>query len=49
MRDIPPGVEAPNLTEALAAQPVDTKRADRAFELGLDTLLSHMLRRGSPG
>jgi AcrR family transcriptional regulator len=46
MWDVPPGVEAPNLTEALAAQPADTKRADRAFELGLDTLLSLMLRRG---
>jgi AcrR family transcriptional regulator len=49
MWDVPPGVEAPNLTEALAAQPAGTKRADRAFELGLDTLLGLMLRRGAPG
>jgi AcrR family transcriptional regulator len=47
MWDVPPGVEAPNLTAALAAQPADTKRADRAFELGLDTLLSLMLRRAA--
>jgi AcrR family transcriptional regulator len=49
MWDIPPGVEAPNLTEALEAQPVGTKRADRAFDLGLDTMLSLMQRRGAPG
>ena len=49
MWDIPDGVEAPNLTEALAAQPVGTKRADRAFDLGLDTMLDLMLRRGAPG
>jgi AcrR family transcriptional regulator len=49
MWDIPPGVEAPNLTEALEAQPVGTKRADRAFDLGLDTMLSLMLRRDAPG
>lgn len=49
MWDIPPGVEAPNLTEALAAQPIGVNRADHAFDLGLDTMLSLMLRRGAPG
>jgi AcrR family transcriptional regulator len=49
MWDIPPGVEAPTLTEALAAQPIGVKRADRAFDLGLDTMLSLMLRRGAAG
>ena len=44
MWDIPPGVEAPFLNEALAAQPEGTRRADRAFELGLDTMLGLMLR-----
>jgi AcrR family transcriptional regulator len=49
MWDIPPGVEAPTLTEALAAQPIGVKRADRAFDLGLDTMLSLMLRRDADG
>jgi hypothetical protein len=49
MWDIPDGVEAPHLTEALAAQPAGTRRADRAFELGLDTMLSLMLRHGTAG
>jgi AcrR family transcriptional regulator len=49
MWDIPDGVEAPSLTEALAAQPAGAKRADRAFDLGLDTMLGLMLRRGAPG
>jgi AcrR family transcriptional regulator len=44
MWDVPPGVEAPFLNEALAAQPEGTRRADRAFELGLDTMLGLMLR-----
>ena len=49
MWDIPPGAEAPHLTQALAAQPAGTGRADRAFDLGLDTMLTLMLRHGSPG
>jgi AcrR family transcriptional regulator len=49
MWDIPPGVEAPRLTEALAAQPAGTGRADRAFDLGLDTMLGLILKRGSTG
>jgi AcrR family transcriptional regulator len=48
MWDIPPGVEAPCLTEALAAQPDGAGRADRAFELGLDIMLGLMLRPGAP-
>ena len=48
MWDIPPGVDAPCLAEAPAAQPAGAGRADRAFELGLDTMLSLMLRR-APG
>jgi AcrR family transcriptional regulator len=46
MWDIPEGVEAPHLTEVLAAQPAGTRRADRAFDLGLDTMLGLMLRAG---
>ena len=46
---IPPGVEAPHLAEALAAQPAGTGRADRAFELGLDTMLGLILERGATG
>jgi AcrR family transcriptional regulator len=49
MWDIPPGVEAPHLTEALAAQPAGTGRADRAFDLGLDTMLGLILERGATG
>ena len=48
-RGIPDGVEAPSLTEALAAQPAGAKRADRAFDPGLDTMLGLMLRRRAPG
>jgi hypothetical protein len=49
MWDIPPGVEAPHLTEALAAQPAGTRRADLAFDLGLDTMLGLILERGATG
>lgn len=49
MWEIPEGVEAPHLSEALAAQPAGIRRADRAFELGLDILLGLMIRRGTPG
>lgn len=49
MWDIPAGTDAPRLTEALAAQPAGTGRADRAFELGLDTMLGLMLRPGGRG
>jgi len=49
MWDIPPGVEAPHLTRVLAAQPAGIRRADRAFELGLDRMLDLMLRHGTAG
>ena len=49
MWDIPPGVEAPHLAEALGAQPACIRRADRAFDLGLDTMLGLILERGATG
>ncbi|MEV0087167.1 TetR/AcrR family transcriptional regulator C-terminal domain-containing protein [Saccharopolyspora sp. NPDC050642] len=39
MWEIPEGVEAPNLAAALAAQETSTDRAERAFEVGMATLL----------
>ncbi|MFI0468611.1 TetR/AcrR family transcriptional regulator [Saccharopolyspora sp. 5N102] len=39
MWEIPDGVEAPNLAAALAAQETSTDRAERAFEVGMATLL----------
>jgi AcrR family transcriptional regulator len=44
MWDVPEGVEAPHLTQVLAAQSAGPRRADRAFELGLDTMLG-LIRR----
>ena len=49
MWDIPPGVDAPHLAEALAAQPAGARRADRAFDLGLDTMLGLIRERGATG
>lgn len=40
MWKVPEGVEVPALAAALAAQPTDRKRADDAFEDGLDRLLA---------
>jgi AcrR family transcriptional regulator len=40
MWEIPAGVDAPRLAQALAAAPAGSERADRAFELGLSALLS---------
>ncbi|WP_017935317.1 TetR/AcrR family transcriptional regulator [Nocardioides sp. Iso805N] len=39
MWEVPEGVEVPSLSAALAAQPVNRKRADEAFEEGLGRLL----------
>lgn len=39
MWEVPEGVEAPALATALAAQPVNHRRADEAFEEGLSRLL----------
>jgi AcrR family transcriptional regulator len=39
MWEVPDGVDAPALTSALAAQPLNHKRADDAFEEGLTRLL----------
>jgi len=39
MWEVPDGVDAPGLTSFLAAAPQGTDRADRAFELGLQSLL----------
>jgi hypothetical protein len=43
MWDIPPGAEA------LATQPACIRRADRTFDLGLDTMLGLILERGATG
>ncbi|MEV0702424.1 TetR/AcrR family transcriptional regulator C-terminal domain-containing protein [Saccharopolyspora sp. NPDC050389] len=40
MWEIPEGVEAPHLAAALAAQSTSTDRAERAFEVGMATLLA---------
>lgn len=40
MWEVPDGVEVPALAAALAAQPMDRKRADDAFEDGLTRLLA---------
>jgi len=39
MWEIPEGLDAPRLAQALAAAPAGPERADRAFELGLSALL----------
>ena len=51
MWEIPPGADAPVLARLLAAAPQGIDRADRAFELGLEALLSGLrlrLEAGSP-
>jgi AcrR family transcriptional regulator len=44
MWEIPPDVEAPHLSSALAAQANPESRANNAFEFGLTTLLSTLAR-----
>jgi hypothetical protein len=39
----------PHLTEALAARPAGTRRADRGFDLGPDTMLGLIPGRGASG
>jgi len=36
---VPPGLSADRLAAALAAQPAEPTRADRAFDFGVDLLL----------
>jgi AcrR family transcriptional regulator len=44
MWEIPPGVDAPHLSSALAAQANPEHRANNAFEFGLTTLLGTLVR-----
>lgn len=47
MWEIPPDLDAPRLRSALAAQANPDHRANNAFEFGLTTLLSTLVRPGS--